>query len=83
MKKYLIIITIASIICFAAILKHSSVKESPYMANIEALSDDEELDPAVISCDTQGWGQCYIEVNAFPFRKCNWTGCQSDFCDCD
>lgn len=59
-----------------------SPEDELFEANVEALLN-QELDPAVIVCDDGICGSCFVEENAWPFYKCNWTGYQEDYCDCD
>ena len=56
--------------------------DSFFEANLEALMDT-ELPPAIISCNSGICGRCFEEISAWPFYKCNWTGRQDDYCDCN
>lgn len=51
-----------------------------FEANIEALAQIEE---SIITCSSGNCGRCFEEITAWPFYKCNWTGMQADYCDCD
>lgn len=81
MKKVYYLITIA-IIAIASIYLCRNGHEftTLFEANIEALT---EIEGALIVCDSSICGQCFDEVTAWPFYKCNWTGRQEDYCDCD
>lgn len=87
MKNLFVSAAVAVIAVSAALVfVHSIGSGAPdnelFEANVEALLN-QELDPAVIVCDDGICGSCFVEENAWPFYKCNWTGFQSDYCDCD
>ena len=48
--------------------------------NLDALA---QMEGAVIVCDDGICGQCFEEETAWPVYKCNWTGRQDDYCDCN
>ena len=56
-----------------------NMSDDIFSANVEALVELE----SVITCDSGMCGQCFKEEKAWPFYKCNWTGVQADYCDCD
>lgn len=56
-----------------------NMSDDIFSANVEALVELE----SVITCDSGRCGQCFVEIDAWPFYKCNWTGVQADYCDCD
>lgn len=78
-KKFLVfgLMTIAIVSLY--ILKLASSSDSLFESNIEALMRDE----AIITCSSTICGRCFEEKKAWPFYKCNWTGYQSDYCDCN
>ena len=62
-------------------MKCSVIKHVNVLQNLEALAQEDE--GAKIVCSASICGRCFEEKKAFPFYKCNWTGMQIDFCDCD
>lgn len=87
MKNLLVAAAVAVIAVSAALVfVHSTVPGTPdnelFEANVEALLR-QELDPAVITCDGEVCGSCYVEYKVWPFYRCDWTGHQEDYCDCD
>lgn len=60
----------------------TSVKDDDdvfFNANVDVLTEYE----AVITCSSGICGKCFEEVTTWPFYKCNWTGMQQDYCDCN
>lgn len=79
MKKiYAFIATSLVATSFFFVQKQDS--KSFFARNVEALTQNEG---AIIVCDSGVCGQCLEEESAWPFYKCNWTGRQEDFCECD
>ena len=67
-------------ICYSSSLcRYFRLPEQRKQANVEALAEFE----STITCDSGRCGQCFKEEKAWPFYKCNWTGVQADYCDCD
>ena len=65
--------------CFV-LKKWSNNDDNSFLeSNLEALAQGE----AVIICNSGICGRCFEEKTAWPYYKCNWTGMQEDFCDCD
>ena len=87
MKNLFAVAVVALIVASAALVFVNSIgfgtpDNEIFEANVEALLR-QELDPAIISCDGSVCGSCYEEDKAWPFYKCDWTGRQDDYCDCD
>ena len=87
MKNLFAVAVVALIVASAALVFVNSIgfgtpDNEIFEANVEALLR-QELDPAIITCDEDLCGSCYVAEYAWPFYKCNWTGFQSDYCDCD
>ena len=81
MKKVSAFITIAIIAVTSVYLTNEEYKfNALFDANVEALA---EIEGAVIICNSGNCGQCFEEETAWPFYKCNWTGMQADYCDCN
>lgn len=80
--KILIIAGVASlaiVISVAIYAVNENRNNDLLWANVEALTEFE----STITCDSGICGQCFEEEKAWPFYKCNWTGRQADYCDCD
>lgn len=75
------VISVMAIFSFYYVFKEwSNDHEKAFLeSNLEALTQGE----GVIICDSGICGRCFEEKTAWPFYKCNWTGMQADFCDCD
>ena len=81
MKKKLFALSLVIVVLLSAIVLVNSQKEIDFIdANVEALADGEE---SSADCGQSYCGKCYYEVKAWPFRKCKWSGDQSDSCECD
>lgn len=81
MKKVYSLITMAIIAVTSVYLcfdKHELT--TLFDANIEALA---EYEGSIIVCNSGNCGLCFEEETAWPFYKCNWTGRQADYCDCN
>lgn len=82
MKKKLLsrlgtlLILVSVIVAFTC----SNHRNEVFNANIEALMQEEG---ATITCSATICGRCFEEKKAWPYYKCNWTGSQSDYCECD
>ena len=83
MRKNFFFIAVSAIVAVSAgifaYLNSESKANEFFEANVEALAEFE----STITCDSGRCGQCYVEIDAWPFYKCNWTGVQADYCDCD
>ncbi len=69
----------AAVSAFVYVKNENNSMDELFEANVEALTNDE----SVITCDSGICGRCFVEEHAWPFYKCNWTGVQSNYCDCD
>ena len=83
MRKKFFFIAVSAIVAVSAGIfayqNSESRSDDLFSANVEALAEFE----STITCDSGRCGQCYVEIDAWPFYKCNWTGVQADYCDCD
>ena len=73
-------IMILSLSLFISSLRSLRISSQTLFENLEALAQTEG---AIIVCNTSVCGRCFEEKKAFPVYKCNWTGMQADYCDCD
>ncbi|GHT07519.1 hypothetical protein FACS189426_01080 [Bacteroidia bacterium] len=48
------------------------------LANVEQLAMAEDLPEVVISCNSNGFGTCYLSTDYYPY--CTFSGYMSDFC---
>ena len=72
-------VLLASSMSTLVYLKNENKADDLFLANVEALAEFE----TTITCDSGRCGQCFVEEKAWPFYKCNWTGIEADYCDCD
>ena len=86
-KTFLLIIASATVTLSSLSFYASRPFCSSTFEQIEALTDDTgEIDPAIITCDSGGWGYCYKKHHETPpghiftDYSCVWTGYQSDKC---
>ena len=81
MKK-IYVITAALIVAISVVLGMTAqtVSNDLCEANVEALASSEG---AIIICDSGNCGYCFEDETAWPIYKCNWTGMQKDYCDCN
>ena len=78
-KTILMLIIVISGISLAILGAHIKL-DCAVLENVNALSDSEG---SSLTCSSSICGRCFEKKTAWPFSKCNWTGRQSDFCDCD
>lgn len=77
-RLYLVLMAVVVLLVFAFVKNEET--SADFNANVEALAQG---GGAVIVCDGGICGQCFYAEAAWPFYKCNWSGIQDDYCDCD
>lgn len=84
MKKILIFFAALAVAAAATVIivNNNDFVSTLLDENIEALADTES-GGAIIICDSGICGRCFEEITAWPVYKCNWTGMQADYCDCN
>lgn len=85
MKKfYSICMAVLAVIVLSVsitlVVRSRSYRNDFFRANVEALTD---IEGSIIICDDGNCGQCFKEETAWPVYKCDWTGMQKDYCDCN
>lgn len=93
-KKTIILMVIISSVVLSAIISAIAIFQSQSFSlltdNVEVLAnenDPEELNPAIITCDSGNSGYCHtfhMEIvdpwGLIVVYSCQFTGCQQDYC---
>ena len=75
------VVTVVVVCSAVFFMKAGSKQDTLFAENVEALAQDEGY--AVITCAAGNCGRCFEEKTAWPCYRCNWTGRQADYCECD